>query len=523
MNLRIKEFHPSMRRTLSIMLLALAIAALTLYTYRELPARLFAADDYQWLLNVRGLSFGQVVRRAFDAGAQTHFYRPLVWLLFWAQARAFDLDPRGYHAVSLGLHLLNAGLLGLLAYRLQIVNCRLQIVSNARQSTIYNLQFAILAAAFVALHPAPFEAVVWISAQSELLAAALLLVALHLWLPRQTDKETERQGEKTPRLLVFWSPRLLVSTLALGLALLAKESAVIGLPLLILIERSNVETACPEPAGGFKRSNVQRLAPYLLPSLITVGYIALQFIVERRNYLLEQGGYGLGWQIVLNPLRSLALVVAPLAGTEHADAAWLVPVGALVGLILLAILVRGPWGARWLVLALGLTLLPTAPFAAPPNSRYLYLPVMVAALLLGFGLDERRRTKDERSLPHDLRPWSFVFRRGLVLGSWFLVLASIWWSAGELHEREWRFAAGAGPGGSLWRLADSVCHERRPDRMIVVEPPIAGPVVEAIIHLSCGAKVRPVIVGRDQVAGAIGGNSVVISFPNGSATVESTT
>src|SRR6266545_6977149 len=118
MNLRIKEFHPSMRRTLSIMLLALAIAALTLYTYRELPARLFAADDYQWLLNVRGLSFGQVVRRAFDAGAQTHFYRPLVWLLFWAQARAFDLDPRGYHAVSLGLHLLNAGLLGLLALRL---------------------------------------------------------------------------------------------------------------------------------------------------------------------------------------------------------------------------------------------------------------------------------------------------------------------------------------------------------------------------------------------------------------------
>ena len=531
MNLRIKEFHPSMRRTLSIMLLALAIAALTLYTYRELPARLFAADDYQWLLNVRGLSFGQVVRRAFDAGAQTHFYRPLVWLLFWAQARAFDLDPRGYHAVSLGLHLLNAGLLGLLAYRLQIVNCRLQIVSNARQSTIYNLQFAILAAAFVALHPAPFEAVVWISAQSELLAAALLLVALHLWLSRRPTTDDRRAtadrssgiNDRPPIWSAVGGRSSLLATLALALALLAKESAVIGLPLLVLIERSNVETACPEPAGGFKRSNVQRLAPYLLPSLITVGYIALQFIVERRNYLLEQGGYGLGWQIVLNPLRSLALVVAPLAGTEHADAAWLVPVGALVGLILLAILVRGPWGARWLVLALGLTLLPTAPFAAPPNSRYLYLPVMVAALLLGFGLDERRRTKDERSLPHDLRPWSFVFRRGLVLGSWFLVLASIWWSAGELHEREWRFAAGAGPGGSLWRLADSVCHERRPDRMIVVEPPIAGPVVEAIIHLSCGAKVRPVIVGRDQVAGAIEGNSVVISFPNGSATVESTT
>src|SRR5215212_5082006 len=108
MNLRIKELEPFMRRTLSITLVALALVALTLYSYRELPARLFAGDDYQWLLNVRGLSFGQVVRRAFDAGAQTHFYRPLLWLLFWAEARAFNLDPRGYHAVSLALHLLNA-------------------------------------------------------------------------------------------------------------------------------------------------------------------------------------------------------------------------------------------------------------------------------------------------------------------------------------------------------------------------------------------------------------------------------
>src|SRR5262245_34891178 len=108
----------TMRRTLSVTLLALGVGALTLYTYRELPARLFAADDYQWLLNVRGLSFGQLLRHAFDASAQTHFYRPLVWLLFWAELQAFDLDPRGYHAVSLALHLLNAGLLGWLCYRL---------------------------------------------------------------------------------------------------------------------------------------------------------------------------------------------------------------------------------------------------------------------------------------------------------------------------------------------------------------------------------------------------------------------
>jgi len=525
-----KEFHPSMRRTLSITLLALAIGALTLYTYRELPARLFTGDDYQWLLNVRGLSFGQLLRRAFDAGAQTHFYRPLVWLLFWVQVRAFDLDPRGYHAVSLALHLLNAGLLGLLAYRLtKDEGQRTKDRVMYHSSFVFRLSSAALAACIVALHPAPFEVVVWISAQSELLAAALLLIALHLWLSRRRTL-ADSSGGFSSFVARPWSA---LATVALALALLAKESAVIALPLLVFIERSNVPTACPEPAEGFKRFNVQRLAPYLLPGLVTLGYIALQVVVERRNYLLEQGGYGLGWQIVLNPLRSLALIVAPLAGTEHADAGWLVPVGALVALGLLVILVRGPSGARWLVLALGLTLLPTAPFAAPPNSRYLYLPLMAAALFLSAGLARLQRYVPEVDPPNhqDAKPsyFSVLHNLGAFVPWWLimvLVLGAgfwIWAAAGEVHEREWRFAAGAGPGGSLWRLADSVCYERRPDRMIVVEPPIAGPVVEAIIRLSCGPKVRPMIVGRDQVAGAIKGTSVVIGFPNGSATIEATT
>jgi hypothetical protein len=560
-----KEFHRSMRRMLASTLLALAIGALTLYTYRELPARLFAADDYQWLLNVRGLSFGQLVRHAFDARGQTHFYRPLVWLLFWVQVRAFDLDPRGYHAVSLALHLLNAFLLGWLGFRLtKDEGRRTKDRIRHHSSFVFRLSSAALAACIVALHPAPFEAVVWISAQSELLAAALLLIALHVWLSRRPtpvlplDPSTElragtlgnRGAEGTddrrltadsastikrrpPTWSVVGGQWSLLATVVLGLALLAKESAVVGLPLLLILGQSATGDVRWASRKKPIADRLSPIAPYLLPGLLTVGYIALQVIVEQRNYLLQQGGYGVGWQIVLNPLRSLALIVAPLAGTEHADAAWLVPAGALVTLALLIILVRGPWGARWLVLALGLTLLPTAPFAAPPNSRYLYLPVMAAALLLSAGLARLQRYAPEVDSPNyqDAKPSSFSVLHNLgALVPWWLIIAlalsaGLWIraAAGELHDREWRFAAGAGPGGSLWRLADSLCHERRPDRMIVVEPPVAGPVVDAIIHLSCGAKVRSMIVGRDQVAGAIKGTSVVISFPNGSATVESTT
>jgi hypothetical protein len=519
-------------------LAALAIVGLTLYAYRDLPARSFAADDYQWLLSVRGLSAGEVARNAFDPAAQTHFYRPLIWLLFWAQTRAFGLDPRGFHMVSLSLHLLNAALLGGLLYRLQIVYCKLQIEQAQSQSTIYNLQSTIplLATAIVALHPAPFEAVVWVSSQSELLAAALLLLALLLWT---MDDGRWTMEQETDHGIVYrlsssvFRPSSLLATLALVLALLAKESAVIGLPLLMLV---GLATGDRRQATGDRQIqstiyNLQStITTYLLPTLVTLGYIALQVAIERRNYLLAQGGYGIGPQLLLNPLRSLALIVAPLPGSEHADAAWLVPVGAIIAVGLLGWLVlnlrsairkRGGQSTIYnlqsaIVVALGLTLLPTAPFVSPPDSRYLYLPVMAAALLVGAISNELRVTSSQK------RTWSLVTRHSsLVTG--LLVLALAWWSSGELQAREGRFAAASGPGGSLWRVAQAVCAESSPDRMVIVDPPLAPPHAEAIVGLACGEGTRARIVGRDQVAKAIKGHSVVIAFPNGSATIEQQT
>ena len=496
--------------------LAAGIAALALYAYRGLPERPFAADDYQWLLNVRGLSLGQVARPAFDPGMQTHFYRPLVWLLFWAQGQIFGLDPRGYHAVSLALHLLNAGLLGALAMRLPVAR---------------SWQPSVLAAAIVALHPAPFEAVVWISAQSELLAAALLLAMLHFWLaPPDAGRRTPEEHHQRCVAVGRWSfvvrPAVLLATFCLGLALLTKESAVIGLPLLVVLGSAAQRGSRPRNGRSRQADNpsppsVTRFARYAFPVLLTLAYSAVQVAVERRNYVWQSGGYGIGPQLVLNPLRSLALIVAPLPGTEHADASWLVPLGAIVGLALLVLLVRGPWAARRLVLALLLTLLPTAPFASPPDSRYLYLPVLAAALLLatGVGWAWERRSHPIPS-PQYSAPTSLRYALFAVLCALLLVLTLAWVAAGELAAREGRFAAASGPGGSLWSTAMTVCAQMRPERMVIVEPPLAAPHAEAIVHLACGADVQPLVVGRDQVAAAIRPETVVIAFPNGSAVVE---
>lgn len=486
--------------------LVVLAAALTLYAYRELPGRPFAADDYQWLLHVRGLSLGEVAARAFDAGAQTHFFRPMVWLLFWAQVRAFGLAPQGFHAVSLALHLLNSTLLAFLAVRLaQVQNAKFTMQNRLGadwSGTVAQPPRPLCTSHFarcillVALHPAPFEAVVWASAQSELLAAALLLVVLHLWLPAP--------GARLPPLV-----RVLLATLALGLALLAKESAVIGLPLLLLL-------GPPLPTGC---APLRRWAPFVLPLAVTAAYLALQQDILARNEVIRGAGYGLGPQLLLNPLRTLGLVAAPLPGTEHGDAPWLPWAGAaLVGLWVLDLALlaarRHPFAACSLRLGLAvlLTLLPTAPFTSPPDSRYVYLPVLAVAALLGARLAGRRTADGGRRA---------TFARGLrpVVGG-LALLALAWWAAGEIAAREGRFAAASGPGGSLWRLAQAECAAARPARIIVVEPPLAPPHAEAIVRLACGDEVLPLVVGRDGVADALRPNALVVAFPGGGAQVE---
>ncbi|MDZ4717983.1 MAG: hypothetical protein SH847_05890 [Roseiflexaceae bacterium] len=499
----------------------LLIGGLTLYTYRDLSGRAFAADDYQWLLSVRDLAPAELLQHAFDPLAQQHFYRPLIWVIFWVQVQLFGLNPYGLHLVSLALHLLNALLIGLLALRL-IGNQHISDQGNLRSGFVARSTACVFASAFVALHPAPFEAVVWISAQSELVGTALILLAIHVWIaPLPNPSPTGGEGREKFAMglsLLARSGRggqgvraAIGATMLLALAMLAKESAILGLPLMFLLDT--------------KRER-QRWH-YLLPLAITLAFVALQYIVGQENRVLREGLYGIGPQLITNPLRSLALIVAPLPGTEHADSFWLVPVGTIVALVVLGILVmsirRTPadWrnGLAPLILALVLSLAPTAPFTSPPDSRYLYLPVAMMALVLSriisHWLERNYAPTSPRfnTLGHRSAPILCV----LIIIGWCM---AFWWCSGELAVREWRFSAGNGPGGSLWRVAGEICAVESPRRMIMVEPPIAPPHVEAIVQLACGTNTRTLIVERDGIEQAIRTGSFVIGFPGGSATIE---
>ncbi len=461
--------------------LLLGVAALSTWAaYAALPSRSFVADDFEWLLRVAGRSGGEVVRLAFDTSKQSHFYRPLVWLLIWAQTSALGLAAGGFHLTSMALHGLCAWLTGGLTLRL----ARRGGVARGR-----GMAAATGTTLLAALHPAPFEAVTWISAQADLLAALLLLLAAHCWLGRG------------------WL-RVLGATLCLAGALLAKETAVVGAALLLLL-----------PIADSWRLTARRAA---WPLAATAVYLLISWPVIARNGLAQAGSYGAGPQVVLNPLRSLGLLAAPLTGSERGDAWWLIPCGMGGAAALLAICWR--WRVWRAPLALGAALLPTAPFASAPDSRYLYLPALVFAALVGMAVLRSAapryagpdgRSREQGAAPAGARQTA-RFRQ---IGAAAIALALALWGAGELRAREAQFAAAGGAGGSLFALVSAICADSAPRRIVIVDAPLAPQHAEAIVALRCPkTKARP--IDRAHVDDVLRDNTVVVGFSGGAAQIE---
>ena len=459
-------------------------ALLLLWVCRDLPTRGFAADDFEWLLRISTpVTLPDLLRAAFDPLLAEHFYRPLQWLLLAGQHALAGTDARLYHVVSIGLHLANGLLLASLVVR---------FFPDKRGALI-----ASCAGAWLLLHPAAYEAVVWISAQADLLLTLLLLLMLHLWL----------------------AGLRLLALVALALALLTKETAVVGVVLLAL-------------AGGSWR----RLLP---PALLTVVYLGLQLSILGQNTVVDTANYAFGLQMIRNPLVMLGTLVLP--GTTPAVQG-VVGVGVVIGMVIAGTLhaagvgggdaaggrritmrrygsgarrgagaahhdapVRGRrWrgarrgGGRSMLRPYGMlavALLPTAPFLGTPDSRYMYLPVALAGLMLAHLL---RRV-----------PW-------LALG---IAIVLMILGTPVYRAREVQFAKDSAPGGSLFALAQAECAAGRLNRMLIVDPPLAAGHAQAAVRLACGERPRPIVVTSTQIADELRTSSLVVAFVDGGARV----
>ena len=303
--------------------------AATVVVYHNALSAYFFDDDFQWLVGSWSFHPSQLV--AF--GTLSHFYRPVIDLYFAAATPLFRGSPVLFHLASIVLHAANALVIFTLA----------RLVSR---STLHGF----LTALFFVVQPSDIDAVAWVGALAEAIGVffgGLSLLFFLKWLM-----------EGPPR----WRT---LSVTAFGLALLTHESSVVFLPVLALADWAFVRRVQKD-----WRSIVLTYAPYVV---LTLMYLAVDVVVNSRNYVISQGYYAIGWHVVQNALDYIdALYVGRRDVLNYAVIA--------IGVALL--LVRG---SRRVKFATGWMLLALAPFLLfnwGNASRYLYQPAVGFSMLL---------------------------------------------------------------------------------------------------------------------------------------------
>ncbi|MGA9210312.1 MAG: tetratricopeptide repeat protein [Terriglobales bacterium] len=365
------------------LLLALALG-LSLLSYAQVWRFDFVYDDDFQIVNnskihdwshLRGYFTSHVWANAGGFDRFSSYYRPLFLVWLRVNYACFGLDARYWHALSLALHLVAVWLAYLAALRL------LEFAGSPHRS---RRTTAAIAALLFALHPAHVEPVAWISAASELLLTIFFLLAFIAYVQNRV------RGKR------LW---LAVSAGCFALALLAKETAIMLVPLLLCCEL----TRRTDDEPGL----VARLGRALRGSWPWVG-TALLYLLARRAALgtLGHGQVPVGTAVVLKSLPELFWFYArhllwpwPLA--EFYDVFYVRSVGTrefVIPAVAMAVVLGALWAwarrSRVALLASLWVLFPLLPvldvallrFNALAADRYLYLPSLgfcvLAAVLL---------------------------------------------------------------------------------------------------------------------------------------------
>jgi hypothetical protein len=325
------------------------IVAAAVFVYRAAVSAYFFDDDFQWLVGTWTFHPTHLL----DFAHLTHFYRPVIDLYFAIATPLFGGSPTLFHLVNVGLHAGNGLLLFALARALS-------------GSTAY----AFLTALFFVVQPGDVDAIAWVSALAEAVAAFFGCLAL-LWF-----LQFRRSGRSVCHLL---------SVTAFLFALLTHESSVMFLPLLVLADWAFV--AADVTTEVDRQAWTSRLRPYLPYGMLAAGYLAIDLQINSRNYVVAEGHYGIGGHVVTN---ALDYIVTLYVGRRDVANYLLIAAGLTV------LLWRGSrrvvFATSWLVLSL----LPFVFFRWGNTGRYLYLPAMGFSMLVADGVMQLDRLLPSR-------------------------------------------------------------------------------------------------------------------------------
>jgi hypothetical protein len=336
-------------------LACVAVVAAVAVVYRHAPAGYFFEDDFQWLVGRWGFHPSHLLQlERFD-----HFYRPVIELYFWAGLWLFGRSAPLFHLANVVLHAANALWLLMLA----------RTVSGS-------LRYGFVAALTFAVMPAYVEAIGWVSALAEPLAAFFGMPAIYCWI------RCRRSGRP------LWH---LAAALLFALALLTHESSVVFLALLGL---ADLAFADAWPSMQTRRGWMRLVRDYLPFVAIAAVYLAINLTVNSRHYLVEDGLYRLGPHVVTNIFSYIASLYVGERGVG-----WYALTALVVGLLLVRGTPRVRFATAWMLLGI----LPFAFFTWDNISRYQYLPAIGFGLLLADGIEWvdgvlRRRIDDRARL-----------------------------------------------------------------------------------------------------------------------------
>jgi tetratricopeptide (TPR) repeat protein len=372
-------------------------------------------DDHEYVVKNSVLVSGNLSQALSPKTTTAGAWTPVTSLTYSLERAVFGLEPAGYHATNVALHATCSGLVALLLLETGLTPAA-----------------AFVGATLFGVHPVQVESVAWISGRKNLVSTLLLLLAV-LAFRRPT-----RSGA-------------ILGNLLGGLALLAKPTAVILVPLALLDRWRSPGRSWAEILRG-----VVPLLP-LLGAALAVGLLAMEQQAESRELIGSEPALGrlltMGW-VTLAYLRrgfwptDLAAYypVTPVTSWSLAGCSGLAAVLVLLG------------GAAWFVRKdrRALFLLAWVPIAAFPHAnliagpywmadRYVYVPLVGAAGLAGLATSALlAKTRGAR------RTGVFVVVALALLGASVLSLqrAQVWRSSLAL----WEDTLAKAPGFALGHL-----------------------------------------------------------------------
>jgi len=384
----------------SLAVIALLALLATLPYLNSLPNGFVDDDDTQVLANPYIRDFSHL-REIFtksvwsylgDYRSTTNYYRPVMTLGYLACHALFGFRPFGFHLASL---MLNAAIV-----------CLLFLMTRRMFG---RSDMAVLSAAIFALHPIHTEAVDWIAAVTELELAFFYVLTFWFFLELGNAK-----GAK-----LWWTQ--LATAASFVAALLSKEQS-LTLPLLATIYEHVYRDDRGATPWWRKLSRYGSLWGLALAYLIVRIQLLGAFAPVTRKRYLDAGATVLSalglvgqyfWKL-LWPVRLCAQYVFPedLASILPWSLAGLIGLALCVGLFLLLWRMErvASFGLVWLLVTLAPVLnvkwMPSTPF----TERYLYLPSVGFAWVVGWAATQAWRKHSARG-----KIGRYVFATGVCL------------------------------------------------------------------------------------------------------------